>query len=283
MPTTFEKQIIRVFPRYTSYTPKDDYVFIGDPPLIRPEADEVHVSVCFTWDTKEGKRLQKAWAEYYPIVKIGGPAYGNISTGFIPGRYVKYGVTFTTRGCNNHCSFCLVPEWEGKLIEIENFAPGHIVQDNNLLQASRQHIGRVFEMLRKQTKPITFSGGLQASLIDDWFVEQLRTIRLDSLFLAADTVAALKPLEKAIKILSFLGRRQIQVYTMIGLRETIVQAEERLQAIWDLGGMPFAQLYQPSDKRVEYSQEWKSLRRTWSRPAAMFAMQKGKVLDAHHA
>ena len=66
--------IIRVFPRKTSMTPDDDYAFVGDPPLWRPKADEVHVSVCFTWDIEEGHRLQEAWSQHYPAVKLGGPA-----------------------------------------------------------------------------------------------------------------------------------------------------------------------------------------------------------------
>lgn len=41
--------LIRVFPRRTKWTPTDSYAFVGDPPMMRPEADEVHVSCVFTW------------------------------------------------------------------------------------------------------------------------------------------------------------------------------------------------------------------------------------------
>ena len=68
--------IIRVFPRRTSYTPTDNMAFVGDPPLFRPDADEVHVSVTFTWDKSEGERLADAWSQYYQNVKLGGVAYG---------------------------------------------------------------------------------------------------------------------------------------------------------------------------------------------------------------
>lgn len=271
--------IIRVFPRRTSYTPTDDLVFVGYPTLFRPNADEVHVSVSFTWDIEEGNRLRDAWSEYYPVVKIGGPAFGNISGDFTPGMYVKHGVTFTTRGCNNNCPWCFVHKREGNLTEIIDFAPGYIIQDNNLLQASRRHIERVFEMLRKQRHAAVLSGGLQASLVDDWFVEQLKSIRVDSVFLAADTVGALGPLEQALERLSFIGRRKLRVYTMIGLNETIEHARRRMETVWNLGGMPFAQLYQPPDKRIEYNNEWRLLAREWSRPAAMFASHRNVALE----
>jgi hypothetical protein len=266
-------RIIRVFPRKTSLTPNDDMAFIGNPGLFLPPADEVHVSVVFTWDITEGYRLQSAWAQHYPIVKIGGPAFGNVQDRFTPGMYIRNGVTFTTRGCDNHCPWCQVPEREGKLIEIRDFAEGWIVQDNNLLQASRPHIERVFSMLRKQKHAAVLSGGLQASLVTDWFVELLRTIRLDSLFLAADTNAHLLPLEKALSMLSGFGQRKLRVYCMIGKDETIEQSRNRLQAIWDMGGLPFAQLYQPPERYIEYDPNWKSLVREWSRPAAMFSVQ----------
>jgi hypothetical protein len=231
----------------------------------------VHISVTFSWDIKEGRRLLDAWGKYYSDVKLGGPAFGNSNGRFIPGKYIKYGVTFTTRGCDNQCPWCLVPSREGELIELEDFAPGYIIQDNNLLQASRNHISRVFDMLKAQHKAAIFAGGLQASLIDDWFVEKLRTIRVDYLFLAADTMSALRPLERAIDKLRFFDRRKLRVYTMIGLNETIEQATERLEIIWEIGGMPFAQLYQPADRFIDYPQTWKQLARTWSRPAAMIS------------
>lgn len=269
------ERTIRVFPRQTSYTPRDALAFVGDPPLFRPEADEVHVSVAFTWDIGEGERLAQAWGNHYPVVRIGGPALGTDNGGFRPRMYVKAGVTFTTRGCNHRCPWCLVPDSEGALIEIPDFAPGWIVQDNNLLQASRQHIERVFDMLRVQPRAATFAGGLDARLIDDWVAGQLRGLRIAQLFLAADTNGALKPLETAIRRLG-MSRWKVRVYTMIAYGgEKIDDARRRLEAVWYLGGLPFAQLYQPPDHWIDYSYEWRDLARTWSRPAAISALMEG--------
>lgn len=262
-------QIIRVFPRRTSFTPTDPLAFIGDPQLWRPAADEVHVSVTFTWDIEEGRRLAGAWSNYYSV-RLGGPAFNSPCDGFEPGQYIAPGVTFTTRGCNNQCPWCLVQEREGRLTEFRNFAPGHTEQSNNLLQASRPHLRRVFEMLKMQRRAVTLSGGLDARLMTDWIVEQLRGIRIAQLFLAADTYAALRPLERALDKLGGLARRKKRVYVLIAFDdERIDQAEERLETVWELGGMPFAQLYQPPDRLIKYSRAWKRLARSWSRPAAM--------------
>ena len=269
--------IIRVFPRRTTMTPNDALCFVGDPPLglWRPQADEVHVSVAFTWDIEEGKRLADAWRHYYPVVKLGGPAFGGGAGGFVPGRYVKPGVTFTTRGCNNNCPWCLVPEHEGRLREMTNFPSGFIIQDNNLLQASKAHICRVFSMLRAQQQPIWLAGGLEATLVDDWIVEQLQSIRLHHLYLAADTDEAMEPLEKAMHKLHDLHRNQKRIYVLVGFRgESLKKAEARLRRVWELGGLPFAQLYQPADHFIKYPREWKSFARRWSRPAIMQAMMR---------
>lgn len=152
-------KVIRVFPRRTSYTPDDDYAFVGDPPMaaFRPQADEVHISCTFTWDKTNAERLRYAWGQYYPLVKLGGAAMGSKPNGFTPGMYVKPGITFTSRGCNNQCPWCFVSKYEGKLSEYDNPAIGHIIGDNNLLQCSKSHIEKVFAMLRSQKK-INFNG-----------------------------------------------------------------------------------------------------------------------------
>ena len=267
-------RIIRVFPRRTSMTPDDEMAFVGDPPMMRPEADEVHVSVVFTWDVEEGKRLRQAWAQYYPVVKIGGPAMPYDFPGeFTPGMYLKKGAVITSRGCNYQCPWCMVPHYEGrtKLLRIKD---GWNIQDNNLLQTGRDHISKVIAMLEKQDHRATFGGGIDARLVDDWFTDQIKSLRIDQLFLAADTDNALPRLERAIKKLGHLRRGQLRCYTLIGMSGTIEENTQRLERVWEIGAMPFAQLYQPPYKWINYPKEWKDLARTWSRPAAMKAVMK---------
>jgi len=265
--------VIRVFPRRTALTPTDSMAFVGNPPMFLPEADEVHVSCTFTWDIPEAERLQKAWAQYYPVVKLGGPAFGTPVNGFTPGQYVRQGVTFTSRGCNNQCPWCLVPPREGRLQEYTEFVAGNIIQDNNLLQCSRAHMDKVFAMLRTQ-HAIEFTGGLDARLVTTEIADAIRGLRLKQLFLACDTDAALPTLERAIKLLQ-LPRDKVRCYVLCAFGATIDQCEERLQRVWRAGAMPFAQLYQSPDKLIHYSREWRALARTWSRPAAMKAHMKG--------
>jgi hypothetical protein len=160
-------EVIRVFPRRTKWTPTDELSFVGDPPMIRPSAMPVRVSVCFTWDIPEGERIFRAWSDYYPDVQIGGPALGDPGGEFTPGRFIKDGVTFTSRGCPKNCPWCYVPTREGKIRELE-IKPGWIVNDNNFLACSGTHIQKVFEMLRKQNKAVTFGGGIDSLIFNEW-------------------------------------------------------------------------------------------------------------------
>ncbi len=269
------KKIIRVFPRRTSHTPNDGMVFIGDPPLERSVADEVHVDCTFTWDKPKAERLQKAWSQYYQVVKIGGCAFDDPCKDFIPGRYIKKGVTFTSRGCNNQCPWCLVPKREGKLRQIDDFPEGNIIQDNNFLQCNKSHTDKVFQMLRTQ-KHIEFSGGLDARLLKWDDAEQLRSLHIYQMFFACDTPGSLSALQRAGQLLKGIDRRKLRCYVLLAFNgQTISQAIEHLESVWAAGFMPHAQLYQPADHWIDYPVEWRELSRRWLRPCAM-QMMNGK-------
>lgn len=276
-----EKKILRVFPKRTSYTPDDELVCIGMPQFIIPEHDEVHISCAFTWDKKECEELAFQWeCRTNKPVKVGGVAYNDPAIDFTPGLYVKKGIIFTTRGCNNNCPWCMVPKNEGKFRELQIYE-GNIIQDNNFLQASRKHKEKVFDMLRGQNS-ICFKGGLEANLIDDHFVDNITSLRISELWLACDTDSALPALKKACKKLTKAGfnRNKIHCYAL-SYGKDMEKDEARCREIYEAGAMPFMQLYRDfSENKTEYSAEWNKFQRMWSRPAATRAhMEKGTNYD----
>jgi len=282
--------IIRVFPRrHKQYTPNDDYVFIGYPPNfpeLIPEHREVHISCVFTWDKSYCEELAYQWeGKTNKPVKLGGPAFGSPAEDFIPGMYTKKNIIYTTRGCNNNCSYCRVPSLEGKLRELP-IHPGNWIQDNNFLQASRAHKEKVFNMLRTQSG-ICFKGGPDVDLIDEHFCEFLRSTyyirgvkkvsKVSELWLACDTDEALPRFKKAVKKLIKVGfnREKIKCYALVGSNRE--KDEARLREIYYAGAMPFAMLYRNfSETKTLYDRDTEKWAEQWIRPAEIKAhMEKG--------
>ena len=88
---------LRVFPRKTHATPTDGMAYVGYPGLFAPKAEEIHVSVTFTWDLPLAERLARAWEPYGPV-SIGGPAIGSPGGSFTPGLYLRRGYVITSAG-----------------------------------------------------------------------------------------------------------------------------------------------------------------------------------------
>jgi len=263
-------KILRVFIKRTSQTPIDEYTTVGFPSLFLPkDVDEVHISTIFSWDIKKALRLKRNYELYYPKVSVGGPAFanGNYDPKFIPGRYVKKGIAITTRGCNFQCPFCLVDKKEGKFQEI-NIEPGNIIQDNNILLANRDHLNKVFQMLKTQ-KGIRFVGGLDKRLLKDWHIEELRSLHIKELWLAFDSWDNKKEFIRVISKLKKAGfnRNKIRCYVLVGFDEPIQAGEERLRFVYNCGALPFVQKYQDNKDSRQISKEDSSFIRRWSRPA----------------
>ena len=259
--------MIRVFPRRTKWTPTDDLAFVGDPPLFRPPEQPVKISVTFTWDIPIAKRLLKSWSDHYSDVRVGGPALGDPGGEFVPGRFVKEGVTITSRGCIRNCKWCLVPEREGQ-IQTYTIQDGWIVQDNNLLACHFHHIVKVFKMLKRINKPVKFSGGLDPRLLRPWHVALLDEIKIDEMWFSCDYPGAEKPLERVAQLVARYPINKRRAFVLIGFNgERLKDAEKRLETVYGLEFLPFAQLYQGKQLKT-YSRDWQRLARKWSRPAA---------------
>lgn len=259
--------LIRVFPRRTAATPTDDRAFIGNPPMFWPEADEVHVSVTFTWDRAEGERLASAWAAIGLPVTISGPAYDAPGGEFVPGRYLKPGYVITSRGCPNHCWFCSVPKREGGLRELA-IADGWIVQDDNLLACSQRHIRAVFTMLTRQPRRAELRG-LEAKRLQGWHVDLLADLKPARMYFAYDTPDDLEPLRRAGTMLTEAGlhrdSHRVCAYVLIGQPgDTMDAAEKRITEAWSAGFWPFPMLYR--DERGETAKPWRQFQRSWARP-----------------
>lgn len=263
--------VARVFVTKTSMTPDDEYAYINCPPplLAMPEdITEVHISVTFTWDMPRAEWLARQWEAVGVPVKVGGPAYNLPGGEFIPGMYVRRGMTITSRGCPNHCWFCAVPGREKGLRELP-IMDGWNVLDDNLLACSDEHIKAVFAMLSHQPKRAEFTGGLEARILKPWHADALSKIKPKRMYMAYDTPDDYEPLVEAGKLLRYAGisvsGHSMCCYCLIGYQgDTFERAEKRLMDTIRAGFMPYAMLYRGEDGSRNH--DWARFQREWLRP-----------------
>jgi len=135
-------------------------------------------------------------------------------------------------------------------------------------------------MLRKQKRGAIFSGGIEACRVTPHFVELLQSIRVAEVWLAYDHRRQLRHIKKACDLLSFLPRRKLRCYVLIGFgNDTIEKAQRRLQEAWDAGTLPFAMLY-VDDRGWRKDDEWRRFQRKWTRPALMFSAIQPKPFQS---
>lgn len=263
------KRIIRIFLRRTSATPDDADAIVGRGPDMFDEADEVHISVVFTWDIPLAEKLAKEW-KYVAPVSVGGPAYGDAGGEFTPGMYLKKGYLITSRGCPNSCWFCRAWRNEGRTIRELKIHDGWNILDNNLLACSIEHQRSVFEMLSRQPQKARFTGGLEAARMTAWHAEWLAKLKPQSFYFAYDTPDDYEPLVAASNLLKDTGllhnNHAAGCYVLIGYKgDTIEKAEKRLIDVVKLGFMPQAMLY---DRGVHFNEAdrliWRRYQREWA-------------------
>ena len=268
-------KIIRVFPQKTKATPNDDFVRIGEGPGLFDEADQIHISVTFTWDLPLAEKLARQWRDVAPVT-IGGPALNERGGDFTPGMYLKPGYVITSRGCPNRCWFCSVPEREGGEIRELPITEGHNVLDDNLLACSDKHIRRVFAMLARQKESIEFTGGLEAARLTNWVAGGLTTLRIKQMFFAYDTPDDLLPLQQAGQILQSYGFKIhphshcLRCFVLCGYpKDTLADATKRMEQTMQAGFTPMAMLWK--DEMGRRDPEWGKFQRLWARPAIIYS------------
>lgn len=275
-------KVIRVFPSKTKATPDDALAYYGPPDLFA-EADEVHVSVTFTYDKLRAEWLAEQWQRIAPV-KVGGVAYGDRGLDFNPGKYVKEGYTFTSRGCPRRCWFCGVWKAWPQPELILPLREGWNVLDDNLLACPRPHVEAVFRMLqrvsREKRQRVEFTGGLEARSLEDYQVGLLADLRpRPTMFFAYDPGDPFETLESAARRMLEAGftRRShdLRCYVLIGYpKDTFSEAEKRLRQMLEIGFTPMAMLWRPetpSAQKWAPAPEWKRFQRQWVRPAIIHA------------
>lgn len=242
----------------------------------------LHISVVFTWHLPEVRRYCEVMSEK-PVV--GGPAV-RLMPDYLadvaevgwdsPGALQRHNpqATRTTLGCPNRCAYCGVkciePGWQ----ELDEWPRGSMVCDNNILESTPGHFGRVIESVRG-LRGVDFQG-IEARLLKGYHAQGFASLKPKAiLHLGWDKTCEEGWVIAAIECLIAAGmpKEKIRVYVLFGFRDTPEDALYRFYKLRELGVMPNPMRYQPLDalKKDSYVAEgWtsdllKDMMRFWSR------------------
>lgn len=176
---------------------------------------------------------------------------------------VAYG--YTTRGCTNHCGWCIVPVKEGYIRQhagVEEFLGDKkkvILMDNNIL-AHHWGLKQIEELISRKVA-VDFNQGLDARRIaDNPVVGELlgRVKYMRYLRMACDTPEQFEYVRRSIELLGKYGIEPQRIFVYCLVKNDLVEAEQRVMSISRLGAMPFAQPYRDytKDCQVPVLHKW---------------------------
>lgn len=160
---------------------------------------------------------------------------------------IDYGLGHTTRGCNNKCEWCVVPQKEGRVYvynDVVSIAQGTgkaVLLDNNPLQ-SDWGIKQI-EVAAEKKIAIDFNQGLDPRMIDDSIARLLSKVKwLHPVRLACDTSSAIEPVRKAVELMRWYNVKPERYFCYVLIRDT-EDAIKRLRFLKGMALDPFAQPY----------------------------------------
>ncbi len=157
-----------------------------------------------------------------------------------------YSMGFTTRGCIRNCSFCIVPQKEGKIrpnadiYEFWNRDHKHIVLlDNNIL-ALPKHFEKISNQIIENNLTVDFNQGLDIRLINDKNAEILSKLKISPcLRVAFDSINIESDFRKGIEILKSHECCRALVYVLVGFDSSQEDDIRRLDIIKELNQRPY--------------------------------------------
>jgi hypothetical protein len=175
-----------------------------------------------------------------------------------------YSLGFITRGCVRRCSFCVVPQKEGKVrfdrhwSKFTNPAGRHFVfLDNNFLAFSG-HMELLTEIVRDKII-VDFNQGLDVRLMNESNARLLTKVRwLRHVRFSFDSVALEKAVRRGIELLTGngLSPRRLMVYVLIGFDTTPEEDMHRVMLLRSLGADPFVMPFNRADRYQRQFARW---------------------------
>lgn len=171
-----------------------------------------------------------------------------------------YAMGYTSRGCNRACSFCIVPEKEGKwkaINDIYQFWDGQkkLMLLDNSLNTNNEHFNLILKQLAENKLIVDFNQGLDIRYLTDSQAKRLLEIKLwKQIHFAWDFMGIEKAVRRGIDILKkYKLNWKSMFYVLIGYNTT---PEEDLYRINILKGLNIDPFVMPYDKFNRYQKDF---------------------------
>lgn len=157
--------------------------------------------------------------------------------------HCDYAIGYITRGCPNHCPWCVVPEKEGDIKPYRHWqelvrpdSNKLVLMDNNIL--SCEYGIQELESLIDSGYCIDLNQGMDARLVDERIAEVLARLKwIKYIRFSCDQTAQIEPIFKIAAMLAERGVRAYRLFIYILVTKDINNAARRVEKLRELQGI----------------------------------------------
>lgn len=148
-----------------------------------------------------------------------------------------YAIGYLTRGCPNHCRWCVVPSKEGAIRPYRTWqeivrtdTDKLVLMDNNIL-ACDYGIEQL-ESLIESGYRIDLNQGMDARLVDDRIADILSRLKwIRYIRFSCDQKSQIEPIRRTIELLGKHGVKPYRVFIYLLVTENLADASGRVEAL----------------------------------------------------
>lgn len=148
-----------------------------------------------------------------------------------------YAIGYLTRGCPNHCRWCVVPKKEGQIRPyrrwqdiIRTETDKLVLMDNNIL-ACDYGIGQLESLIGSGYR-IDLNQGMDARLVTDDVADILSRLKwIRFIRFSCDQKSQIEPIRRAIELLEHHGVKPYRIFVYLLVTTDLMDASERVEAL----------------------------------------------------
>lgn len=165
-----------------------------------------------------------------------------------------YAIGYITRGCPNHCRWCVVPRKEGAIKPYRTWqqlvrpdTDKLVLMDNNILAC--EYGIKQLESLIDSGYRIDLNQGMDARLVTDDTAQILSRLKwIKYLRFSCDTTAQIKYIQKTAEMLGKRGIKPYKLFIYLLVTEDLDNAEYRVEQLKKLRGIT---IYAQAERKLD--------------------------------